>query len=142
MRLLCSRSNRPWLWPLALAVAISLASGRSEIATPGIFQIDKVGHFAVFGLLATLVARLQPLRGRAWLAVVLVSLYGISDEWHQSFTPGRDVQVADWVADTLGAAVAVALYAGWPAYRTLLERPVWHKPRIEKAGQVAAVSAQ
>lgn len=121
---------RGWLWPLAVATLIVIASGRSAVASPDIVGIDKVAHFFVFGLLATLVARNGFVPGRAWVAVVLVSLFGITDEWHQSFTPGRSVQVADWVADTLGAAVAVACYAGWPAYRRLLEGPV--KSRIEK----------
>jgi len=30
------------------------------------------------------------------------SLYGLSDEWHQSFVVGRESDTADWVADTIG----------------------------------------
>ena len=88
---------------------------------------DKVVHFCVYGLLATLVCRL----GRGWrgaaVALVVASLYGASDEWHQSTVPGRAAELADWVADTLGAATAVVLYTGWAAYRNLLERPLWRR---------------
>jgi len=31
----------------------------------------------------------------------------MTDEWHQSFVVGRFSDVADWVADTSGAALAV-----------------------------------
>jgi VanZ family protein len=34
------------------------------------------------------------------------SLYGLSDEWHQAFVPGRTSSAADWLADTLGAVAA------------------------------------
>ena len=44
------------------------------------------------------------------LSVVSASLYGISDEVHQSFVPFREAEVADVIADMLGAASGVLLY--------------------------------
>lgn len=41
--------------------------------------------------------------------IVFCSLYGASDEWHQSFVIGRNSSVGDWVADTLGALLMVLL---------------------------------
>ncbi len=121
---------------------IVLASGRSQIAAPpGVPGVDKLGHFLVFGLLASVVVR-SPGRRRAWplCAVVLVSFFGISDEFHQSFTPGRSVEFADWLADTLGAALAVALYANWGAYRRVLE---WRlpAPRFGRKSPVPAAAS-
>jgi len=121
-----------WGWPLLLATLLWIASGRSQVAGPDIVGIDKVAHFTLFGLLATLVVRTGfPLR-RAWVAVLIASAFGFTDEWHQSFTPGRMVEVADWVADTLGAAVAVTLYVRWPAYRRVLEAPVIRRKKMPK----------
>ena len=37
--------------------------------------------------------------------------YGISDEFHQSFVPGRTPDVLDWLADTSGALLAALLLA-------------------------------
>jgi VanZ family protein len=31
----------------------------------------------------------------------------MSDEWHQSFVEGRTTDVFDWLADTLGASMAL-----------------------------------
>ena len=112
---------------------IVIASGRSEVAAPSIIGIDKVAHFGVFGLLAILVVRNGFSPRRAWIAVLAVSLFGLTDEWHQSFTPGRFVEFADWVADTLGAIIAVTIYVRWPRARALLERPRGRRQRrIEK----------
>ena len=109
-------------------MTIFMASGRSQVAAPDINGIDKVAHFFVFGLLATLVARVPAVANwrllGIWSAVVLVSTYGITDEFHQSFTPGRSVEFADWLGDTAGAALGVFVYAKWRFYRTALELPL------------------
>ncbi|MEO7412211.1 MAG: VanZ family protein [Opitutaceae bacterium] len=138
-----------WLPPVALAASIFLASSRSKIAGPAVPGIDKVVHFMVYGLLATLLLRAilgsggKSSRYAAWIAIGLASAYGISDEWHQSFTPGRAVELADWLADTLGAALAVTLYCRWAWYRRTLETPIFprHKPRLEQASLAGPVSA-
>ncbi len=116
---------RGWLWPALLATAITAASAQPQVAVPLFPYADKVIHLLVFGLLATLVLRNGFAPRHAWIAAVAVSAFGAVDEWHQSFTPGRAVEVADWVADTLGAVGAVALYVVSPAWRSLLE----HGPR-------------
>jgi VanZ family protein len=118
---------------------IALASSRPVVDGPDLPYIDKVVHFLVYGLLGTLFARVPAVGGWAWLgrgwAVVLASAYGVVDEFHQSFTPGRFVEVGDWLADTLGALLAVALYSRWAAYRKLLERPIFGrtKRRVESS---------
>jgi len=122
-----------WAYAVALAVVIMVASGRSHVASPNVVDFDKIAHFAIFGLLATLVARTGLARSRMRWAVLLVSLFALTDEWHQSFTPGRAVEVADWIADTLGAITAVALYRQVSWYRNLLEKPLFRRhARVEK----------
>jgi VanZ family protein len=79
---------------------------------------DKSGHTLAYAGLGALLlfalARGRPERvtlGRAAIAVALASAYGVTDEWHQSFVPGRSAEVADVLADVLGAALGVALAA-------------------------------
>jgi len=49
---------------------------------------------------------------RVGTSVTIASLYGITDEWHQSFTFGRDASVWDWTADTVGAVLAASMILG------------------------------
>jgi VanZ family protein len=115
-------------WPVLLMGMTFFASGQSEVAAPQVSGIDKLGHFVVYAWLGVLlvripvIARLRPLG--VWSAVAIASLYGLTDEFHQSFTPGRSVEVADWVTDTLGALTAVAVYSRWSGLRRWLEGAV------------------
>ncbi len=43
-----------------------------------------------------------PRHWRFLAGAVFCSLYGLSDEWHQSFVAGRESSALDWLADTLG----------------------------------------
>jgi VanZ family protein len=134
-------SRLRWVYPLLVAALVVVASGRSQVAAPGIMHIDKVGHGLVFGLIATLIVRIMD-RRKGWWAVVIVSLFGISDEFRQSFTPGRSVEFADWVADTVGALLAVTLYLRWGFYRRMLElRLVLPVSRKVPAAQNRAIPA-
>jgi uncharacterized membrane protein YjdF len=120
-------------WPLALTAVVTWESVSAVPSVgPPWLSFDKLAHFGVFGLLATTVARLEPARrwpllGPLW-AIVLVSVYGMAIEFLQSLTPMRSMEYDDWVADTLGAAVAVVLYLRWTWYRRLLERPTGRPP--------------
>jgi hypothetical protein len=120
-------------WPLALTAVVTWESVSAIPSVgPPWLSFDKLAHFGVFGLLATTIARLEraqrwPLLGALW-AIILVSVYGMGIEILQSFTPTRSMEYGDWVADTLGAALAVGLYLGWTWYRRLLEFPV-HRGR-------------
>ena len=86
---------------------------------------DKLIHFLVFGLLATSVLRIPFFFKLGWrgtlAAACIVSIFGMLDEFRQSMTPGRFVELNDWIADTCGAMVAVLLYRTWPLYRKVIE---------------------
>ena len=76
---------------------------------------DKLAHaIAYFGLY--IVARLATgtVMSNAVVAMLaalaIAMLYGATDEWHQSYTPGRDADALDWVADAVGALVAAACW--------------------------------
>jgi VanZ family protein len=130
--------SRDSSWPVFIMLTVILASGQSQVASPGFgFSIDKVAHFAVFGALATSLIRLPFFfrAGRTGVvgAWVLAAGFGVLDEWRQSFTPGRSVEVADGLADALGAAVAIALYVGWRGYRRLLETPIGQGVRARQS---------
>lgn len=91
-----------------------------SLSLPEIPGVDKVAHMAVYAFLAAtlLVAfsdeqkATRPKRV-VWLTVLLCALYGISDEFHQSFIPGRSSSFLDVLADGTGAAITSALWYRW-----------------------------
>jgi VanZ family protein len=76
---------------------------------------DKLLHVVGYAGLGVLALRafhgsLAPLRPKTTLlAGLVVGLWGMSDEYHQSFVPGRDASAWDVVADAVGFLVAVAI---------------------------------
>jgi len=96
----------------AWALFIFTLSSQSRLPRiPGAFNgFDKVAHATVFGILTLLLlfgARF-PAGWRGWLCVLVATLYGVSDELHQSFVPGRAVELFDGLADLTGAVLAYA----------------------------------
>ena len=91
-------------------------SSRRDLGPAG--QIpDWITHGSAYLVFAVLMARAiaggfgRPLAGRDALAVVLAALlYGVSDEWHQSFVPGRDSSAGDVAKDAGGALVGVLVF--------------------------------
>jgi VanZ family protein len=82
----------------------------------GILGLDKLQHlFAYLVLASTLGLWFSPEhwqfhRSRTFLLIILItSAYGVSDEIHQYFVPGRDCNVWDWIADTLGAVLGALI---------------------------------
>lgn len=79
--------------------------------------ISSLAHFCeytVFGALLANALRCHLPLGRACvLAIVCASLYGVTDEIHQLFVPGRMCDPMDWLVDTLGASLGSGLAFLW-----------------------------
>jgi VanZ family protein len=138
--------RRETMWPLVLAGTITVCSGYpAAVPEMGWFEPDKIGHFAAYGALATAIVRHPALRRWPllgfWWAVLLASAYGLGDEFRQSLNFYRSYDLADWAADTLGAAVAVTLYLRWTGYRRLLERPIFQTRAKVRATEVLAAKS-
>lgn len=77
------------------------------------FVLRKIGHAAVFGVLAVLWLRAFPVKWSAkqryGVAALIAVLYAISDEYHQTFTPGRVGTWTDVVIDTWGVVIFLGL---------------------------------
>ncbi len=74
---------------------------------------DVLGHFCAYGILAGLLYWALTGAGArrpALYSFLIVFLYALSDEFHQSFVPGRNPDPFDVATDLVGAAaVLVAL---------------------------------
>lgn len=112
------RRALPWLPAVAWAAAIFWVSSQPTVPLPRVTNIDKLGHYAAYTVLGALLAFATD-RSRLPLlaAFVLGALYGISDELHQSYVPGRSADPLDWAADVAGVATACFLYHRWRSRR-------------------------
>lgn len=108
---------------LAWMALLFYLSNQPTLDTPSLFEgQDKIFHggaYAVLGILLLAAQRLYP-GGYSWRQVgasaLLASLYGMTDEFHQAFVPGRSSDVLDWAADTVGALLAT-LFVAWLSRR-------------------------
>ena len=69
---------------------------------------DKSVHCLYFGTMAFLTWVAAGKRGPLWVWL-LISAIGAADEILQAYTPGRDSDIHDWYADTIGAALAMLI---------------------------------
>lgn len=108
-------------WKL-LMIAIFIQSSFEQIGLPylGFVWQDKFLHFLVFGILAFLIARSFKNTSISSLnkyysiwAIGITTIYGILDEFHQYYVPGRSSTIADWIADVLGAICFIAVFHWW-----------------------------
>ena len=121
----------PWLMLIGLCLLIFWqSSGPRPPQTSTFSGIDKLAHAAAYALLAFLAARAfatLPVPGQRpallWAAALFAALYGLSDEFHQSFVPGRSADVWDWVAD-LSGAIGGALIYRWQVARRPTDKPL------------------
>jgi VanZ family protein len=107
-----------WLWgPVVgqMAVIFAASSIPDLGPLPGGLS-DSSGHSIGYAMLGALLLRGLAggrLSGVTWrraiAAVVLATLYGVSDEAHQSFVPGRFPDRFDVLADCVGASIAATL---------------------------------
>jgi VanZ family protein len=110
-----------WLFPTASDSTLQLIH----------LLIRKAGHLTEYAILAWLAARAfrtssSELLHRRWFlaALILVVLYSLSDEFHQSFVPARGASLHDCVIDSVGGlTMLIFLAVRWNSLRS---------PRVSK----------
>lgn len=119
-------TRRAALWgPVAAyMLVIFVLSSRPDVPLPT-GMTDKQGHSLGYLGLGVAVTRavvgglgvpVSVSRGLASIAVT--TAYGVSDEWHQSFVPGRSADVTDLRADATGAILGTAACWLWGIIRS------------------------
>lgn len=108
-----SRFIRPlvlWLFPDTTDETLSIIH----------FIVRKVAHFVEYAVLGFLAARAFTTSSherikRRWfpLALILIALYALFDEFHQSYVPSRSASIYDSMVDTAGGLAALLAYRRW-----------------------------
>jgi VanZ family protein len=109
--------RRPLAWLLAAgycAVIFYLSSLQQPLPELTAHVWDKALHATEYGGLGALLALAlgvwdEPEKGwRVALAIAIGAAYGITDETHQYFVPGRDAEVGDALADAIGTSLGAS----------------------------------
>lgn len=97
---------------------------------PWAYHADKCVHAVLFGFLGFLFLRawVQGEYGQATLytaafTIVFTVFYGIADEFHQKFVPGRTPDVSDVIADATGV-ILVCVFV-------IFMNTFWRKPVVD-----------
>jgi VanZ family protein len=131
-----------WLPVIAYMAMLFVFSSFSTLPSPpGDLSAYDV-HIAAYAGLGALTARatLRQAQGRpersrgatgrglrdvSWRAVggaiLIATAYGVTDEYHQLFTPGRSFDVLDMAADALGSIVGASAVGAWGTIRKLVD---------------------
>lgn len=112
-----------WSWGPAVAwmAATFVVSHQSRMEIP-FGAPDYIGHGVSYAVLGGLLMRalaggtLRSMRAAIILpAVLIATAYGLTDEFHQSFIPGRMASWSDIAADGVGALVGACAAAALSA---------------------------
>jgi len=104
---------------MAVMAVIFLVSSQpgDQLYLPKYLTYDKAWHMLEYGILAAAsLFALQPFASQSHRAAIALGvvcfagLYGLSDEFHQSFVPLRTACLADVIADTLGATIVTGAW--------------------------------
>jgi len=109
-----------WFPPAIYSGMIFYVSSIPQLSVPlSGLHTDKLVHFFEYMPLGFLVSRALfsskfiCLRDVCFIAVVFCACYGLVDEIHQAFVPGRDSSVFDFLADVFGGCMGAYLYYMW-----------------------------
>lgn len=106
----------PLVWAFVIFLFSSYPTARASEIYWKDFIVKKSAHVVEYAIFASLLYRGFKESGvkkinAGIFAITLSVLYGATDEFHQSFTPGREPTVRDVIFDTIGASLAI--YAIW-----------------------------
>jgi VanZ family protein len=102
-------------WAVCIFIASSIPGGK--ISWWLFHRFDKVIHITIFTVFGLLVYRAlgpgdPPSKfsyKRVFFMLLIVLGYGMFDELHQGFTPGRSVDIKDLLADVAGGALSAGI---------------------------------
>jgi len=130
-----------WWLPLLLWMGVIFAGSSigslprvGGKATDGVAH--RVAHMLEFAVLGALVLRATSSGQRITkreliITVIVVALYGASDEFHQRFTPGRSSEGLSVLFDVAGGLAGAWVYRWWWQRHSATSRSVIERPQSE-----------
>ncbi|MDA1082470.1 MAG: VanZ family protein [Gemmatimonadetes bacterium] len=105
-----SRWVAPALWAILIESLTSWPSPPSFGAPAGSDKLAHIMLYAVFGYLVVRAAqRGKPSPSSMILTLIALTVWAALDEAHQLLIAGRTASVGDWISDTAGVALGIAV---------------------------------
>lgn len=110
-----SRALLAYIPAVVWAGTLLFIGAQSGLKPPDLYipMQDKLLHFLAYSGLGGLASFGRFMAGRrptrAWPVLFIVGLVGACDELHQSTVGGRSAELADWMADAMGATLSFAI---------------------------------
>lgn len=103
-----------FLWAGLIFTFSSFPTGTASEIVWTDFFVKKTAHIVEYAIFTVLLYRAfvghNMDKGRAFVAAILIAMvYGLSDEYHQTFVSGRTGKIRDVGFDTIGACLAVLI---------------------------------
>jgi len=117
-------SGISWIATIIIGIAIFYISSLTFAQVPVVFRINWKTifyHFAVFFFFSFFL-HISLIKGKNITfilpSIIIGIIYGLSDEIHQLFVPGRFCSFSDWMLDTSGILLASLVYLIYINYKT------------------------
>lgn len=118
------KSNKTFSWLLVIlwmiiifwSSAIAGGSLKSDGITDQQYNIvSSITHVVLYVVLTWLLVRAflnsrVKIKKALALAFLISIIFGLIDELHQYWTPGREVHFSDWLLDIVGAFIIISVY--------------------------------
>ncbi len=88
-------------------------SVESEIVK-GFFIPNYVKHvieYFILGILLIRASKKSEFKNYFLISIIIIGLYGLSDEVHQLFVPGREFDLVDWFSDIIGGVTSGIIFS-------------------------------
>lgn len=102
------------LWAGIIFTFSSFPTVQTSTFYLGDFLLKKSAHIIEYGILSFLILRALSYhkivdlnKKTVWYPIIIAFLYGITDEYHQSFVAGRTATIRDVLIDTAGAIIFI-----------------------------------
>ena len=119
----------PKLWFVLACIGLLSLAVVSLMPVPDIGGSDKFGHFISYAMLSAYLSLLVEQRKSLWRIVFGLIAYGLFLEFMQSLTDYRSGDLADALANSLGAITGLAFYFS-PLRRILRTVDRWLLTRL------------
>lgn len=104
------------IWMLLIFYSSSRSTFGLEMSAADYKLASSIAHVIIYAILTFLIALAlishdYPIKKALLWSFIIAIAYGLTDELHQYFVPGREMRLGDWLLDVSGSLLVVYMFA-------------------------------